>query len=142
MKELFDPVEMGKKPRVAVEMMAGEVHRLLVDRRRDDAIDLAGHGKFDGALDVAHGCVSRHGTDLADLRQAAVDHDFIDRNDTSRRHCGKPQLRARHPVCPLQRLDIAYDNEIDPVGFRQCRQRLDDDFRSDAGRIAECDGYA
>ncbi|MNL40326.1 hypothetical protein D3C87_1626690 [compost metagenome] len=80
--------QIGQQPGMTVVMMAGEVHRLLVDWRGNDAIRPAAHGHLDRPRDVAHRGLTGDGADLADLRQRRVERHLFHHDGSIPWACG------------------------------------------------------
>jgi hypothetical protein len=134
--------QMCEKTGVTVMVMAGKVHRFLVDRRGDDDIGLTRHGEIDGAGDIAHRGIASDGADLADFGEGRAERDFVDGDPVVTRCIGRPepQRGAGDAVGALQRFDIADDDEIAALCSWKGCQGLDDHLGADTGRIAERHG--
>ena len=64
--------QRGEHARMAIIMMAGSVQRLLVDRRGDDAADLAAARHFHGTRNEAERRVAGAGVELAECWQRTI----------------------------------------------------------------------
>jgi len=126
---------------MAVMMVAGEVHRLLVDRGCDDDVGLPGCGEFNRPGDITNRRLTRDRADLSDFGKRRIDRDLLDSHG-ARRHLSercKAQTCAGSTVGPHKSLRAADHHEIAPLPGRKARERLDDHLRADARGITERD---
>ena len=118
---------------MAVVVVAGGVQRLLVDRRGDDAGDLAGHRVLHRRSDEAEGGVAGAGVELARRDGAAGDRLVVHRGG------GEGQRGAEETLGLLEARAVAVDADLRTVLLRHPAQGLDDDLGADPGGIAHGD---
>ncbi len=141
---------LGQQLRVARIGVAGQVHGLLVEGRRDDARNVPRLGQFHGSQHIRHRAAARFGGELAwtDVGQGCARLEQVDR-------CWRVPVRLVCALDDLQARTIGSRPEAQRVCHKGCvahddwaaerlhfwlRQRLDNDLRADACGVAHGDG--
>ena len=128
---------------VAVEVMAGRVQRRLVERRGDDHGDLPRQRQFDRLHDELVGRLAAGGADLRVRHRVGALAIHMEHRHRAVVRLGRrdreAQAGAEQLVGALEAPEIADHGAARPLRRSHLRQRLDDDLRADAGRVAHGD---
>ena len=133
---------------VAVVVVTSQVEGFLVKRGGDGAVDLVGHGEFDGLLDVLEGGVAALGLYLSEAEGLVIDDGDVDDVDGAVFKLGVLDLgdgvdlkgESKQANCLAQYLGVAGDEGAALlVGFGAV-QGADGNLGSDACGVAHGDG--
>jgi hypothetical protein len=122
---------------MAVIVVTGRVQRFLVDRRGDDAADIARLRGANGTLDIVETGVAGPSIELAERRDIAVERHMLDGNRV--RTGGEIERGSNHSGGALQHVAIAEDPDARPFVGRHVGQGLADNLGTDPGRVAHGD---
>ncbi|MNV58262.1 hypothetical protein D3C71_1506250 [compost metagenome] len=137
---------VGQDLGVAGIVDAGLVHGLLVQRRGNDGADTAGLRVVDGGAHIVIGRASGGGADLPQRQRVGQGRATGDDMNTPRIGAGLGDVADFHDVQACAQLGSgAAQRACIAVHHTGCvqalRNRLDDDFRADAGGIAHGDAH-
>ena len=136
------PGELGKIFRLAHECLSGVDDGFLVDRRGHQSVQFAAQATLRAVFQPCHRRIrSDRGSGLQVERQRFGDWIVNEKPPSARCACAierlQWKLQAKLPVKLLEILRVTYQQVTAFVRARLGRQRLERDFRADAGDVAQ-----